>query len=755
MALHGDTQLRLVNSLKDVQDMVEWFDSTDAEILGLDTETSGLKIYDPCFKLRMVQIGDEMHGWAVPFERWGGIILELMRRWDAKGGQWTLHNMAYDYKVLKVHAGYEIPWHNAHDTMIMSRILFPDKPAGLKELTDRFVDPRASMGDAALKAAFKRGGWTWENIPIDQEDYWFYSALDPILAATLYRELRPQLDYTQMYSVYDLEMGVLRVMVGAEDRGLKVDLDYIGNKIEEFSQLVVDGEQFVEDTWGVNMNSNPQLVEKFTELGAKFTKFTPKGEKSVDKEQMDRFMESDNEDVASLASKIVNTRKIAKMNGSYFKNFMEMAQSGYLHPNIQTLQAKSGRMSITNPALQTLHSDDSLIRNSIVPSAHDHIICSADYDQMELRLLAHLSEDQALIDAFNNADATGGDFFTDMGRTVYDDPTMEKSDPRRARIKTLMYSSIYGAGIDKMAKSAGVSYEEMEETANKIFSTFPGFKGFMAKKAAEAEQNLRDYGEAFVTLSSGRRLPVESDKIYKATNQSIQSLGAELLKMAIMRLDSSELSQYILLPIHDEILFSIPVDKIDELFPIIDNCMSFTEGEFLVNLTAATEIKGYRWGEAYNKHPDKFFDLLLKGKKKEIEEDVYSYAYELGEDNPNCLNTTDYVRHTGFKNDDDLWVRSDLSVNYRGIKAHIQYDSSDTNLTTQDVDVDHTKELLKDGIVVRIRETNGNHTTPLLDFEDKNFFQVQVVRADVSNNVDASKQIREFLDRKSEEIDED
>lgn len=601
MALSENTQLKVVNSIDTAHEMLEWFNNTEATILGLDTETSGTPIFQPDFRLRTIQIGDRENGWMVDFERWGGFILELMNRWDEKGGEWVLHNASYDIKVLKVAADYDIPWEKVHDTMIMSRILYPQYKADLKSATDRHVDTRASSGQEELKKEFKKHGWNWNTIPLTNKVYVFYSALDPVLAYNLYQELYPQLAQTDMYKVYDLEMGVLRTMVGCEFRGIKVDLDYVQQMKDEYTLKVEQGTKEVEDRWDVSISANTQLVRKFTELGARFTQFTDSGAKSVNEDQMIEFMSSDVPDVSELATRIVEIRGMSKMVGSYFKNFIDYEQGGYLHPNINTLQAISGRMSITKPALQTLHSDDSIVRNSFIANQEDHLICSADYDQMELRLLAHLSGDPALITAFHNADSTGSDFFTEMAKDVYKDPNFKKSDPRRAQIKTFVYSSMFGAGISKMAKSAGVSVAEMQEISEKVFTSFPGFKTFAAQQMREAEVNLGKTGLAYVTLDSGRRMPVDKDKIYKATNQSIQSLGAELLKRAIMRLDMSGLGEYILLPIHDEILFSIPKDRTEELFPLINDCMSFDQGEFKVNLTAGTEIKGYRWGEAYEK----------------------------------------------------------------------------------------------------------------------------------------------------------
>ena len=750
MPLRDDTQLRLIQSIQDVRDMVKWFEGLETNVLGLDTETSGLKIYQPDFKLRMIQIGDDHNGWAVPFHNWGGSVLELMREWDAKNGQWTLHNIAYDWKVLKVMAEYEIPWRNAHDTMIMSRILYPAERAGLKDVTDKYIDPRASMGEKALTEAFKNNGWTWATIPIDQKDYAFYSALDPVLARAIFDVFYPQVMETP--GVYDLEMSALRVLVGAEDRGMRIDLDYAKRKSEELSNTVLSKEKYAEEHWGININSNPQLLTKFTEMGAKFSVFTPKGDPSVNKVQLDRFMQSSNEEVAELSKFVVETRSLAKMNSSYFMNFISMEQDGVLHPNINTMAARTGRMSVTDPALQTLHSSDSVIRNTFLPRNDGEVLVSCDYSQVEARLLAHLSGDENLIRAFKEADSTGGDFFVEVGKLVYSDPHFKKSDPRRKLMKGLIYGSSYGAGIDKMAQTAGVPKAEMEVAANHLFTAFPGIKSYMAELERRGEQTEKETGVGYVELASGRKLVADEGKMYTLTNYSIQGLAAELLKIAFMRIEMAGLSEYVQIPVHDEIIFSLPEDNYEErFFPLIQECMSFTDGEFAVDLLAIPERIGYRWGEGYDKVPDKFFGLLAEGERDGDD----NTALDRGEDNPMSLNTADGVRHKGFNDLDGTWLEADYYVNYRGVDVFVQYDTQEWQEDLSEPHMEQTKRLLAHGVVVRVRESSdSDHQNVLLPVEDDNLLQVVARRGNKEDYIRVSKTIREYLDAKADENDD-
>jgi hypothetical protein len=142
-----------------------------------------------------------------------------------------------------------------------------------------------------------------------------------------------------------------------------------------------------------------------------------------------------NQEVRELAEVVLAQRKADKLASTYFQNFIDKEVNGLLHPSVRTLGARTGRMSITDPALQTLPAGEATVRRAFIPRDEDHVIIASDLDQVEFRLTASMSQDDQLIRLFHEADATGGDAFTSILRDIYRDPTAQKSDPRRKLVK--------------------------------------------------------------------------------------------------------------------------------------------------------------------------------------------------------------------------------------------------------------------------------------------------------------------------------
>lgn len=599
MPLHNDTNLYLVNSIEDVYRMRQWLRES-REVLGFDTETSGLDAFAPGAKLRMIQIGDTRTGWAVPFERWGGAALECLDAWS---GEYAAHNLPFDATWLKVHAGWEVPYHRAHDTAIMARIDRPNKSAKLKVVTTELIDPSAADGEKALKAAFKKYNWWWDTIPLDFEDYWFYAALDPVLAAHLFAYFRTDKKYPK---VYDLEMAVQRVTWKMQHKGMRVDTDYSQVKYNELTERVERNLDFSQKEWGIELTSNPQLAEYLQSIGAKFERFGDSGVPSVDKEALGKLMLTDNLKVKDAVKMVLETRSASKLSSAYFDNFLRMNNDGIVHPNIQTLGARTGRMSVTTPALQTIPRGDALVRDAFIPVQEGEVILSCDYSQVEMRLLAHFSRDAKLQNAFKEADATGGDFFVSLGREIYSDPNFSKKDPRRGLVKSTLYGAAYGSGIDKMASTAGVPREQMEQVSKSVFAAFPGIKSFMSEIESIGKKRERSEGQGYILTPSDRRLPCDEGKVYALTNYMLQGTAAELMKKAILRLDAAGYTEYMRMPIHDEMVFSIPEVGIEESKKEIEELMSYCNGEFGVDLPAEPEGGFDRWGSKYRKEGEIF-----------------------------------------------------------------------------------------------------------------------------------------------------
>lgn len=589
MPINDDVELHLVNTIDEAAEMKRWLGERRT-VLGLDTETTGLNPYETGAKLRMVQIGDHRAGWAVPWDQWGGAVLECLNAYE---GPITVHNLAFDEKWLRIHGGWEIPWSRMHDSMIHYNMLYPGEPAALKNIVDKHIDPRASIGQKLLEDAMKKNGWTWGTIPIDFPAYTMYSALDPVLAAHAWEFLRADVKYPKSF---DLEMSVLRICSGMEDRGVAVDVDYCIQKRDELDEYVEVCKAWARETFGVSISSTQQLARYFeNDLGARIDKRTPGGAPSVDKETLELFASSDDLSVSKFANFVLDVRKADKIRGSYLENFIKDQTNGILHPSIKTMRAVTGRMSVTNPAVQTLHKNDKIVRNAVVARPGNTLV-SSDLDQVEFRIFAHLSRDEMLISTFIEADRTGSDAFTEIGKQIYQDQYFKKSDKRRGLVKNVIYGKLYGSGVKTMARAAGVDVEIMQGVNDALEASYPGIKRYQKEIEATLSNRASREGAPYIeTLVTGRRIPVDPDRIYSGLNYTIQSSAAEVFKVNLVRADAAGLGEFLLLPVHDEILMDVPAADAEEAKMVLRDCMTTTDG-WSVPLTSGADGPFDRWG---------------------------------------------------------------------------------------------------------------------------------------------------------------
>jgi DNA polymerase-1 len=255
-------------------------------------------------------------------------------------------------------------------------------------------------------------------------------------------------------------------------------------------------------------------------------------------------------------------------------------------------------MSITDPALQTLPKGDDTVRRAFIPRDDDHIIITSDLDQVEFRMFASMSQDPNLIELFHRADATGSDPFTEIGRQVYNDPSMEKSDKRRNLIKGVVYGRLYGAGVAKQALTAGVPEPQMRAVSDSFDINYPGMADFQKKiEKIGQDRQLRE-GQGYIYTWTGRRIPCDEDRTYTLVNYLIQGGAAEVFKSNLVKLDQADLTDYLIVPVHDEIVLQAPRSEAEEIKQAVKDCMTTTEG-WAVPLTADADGPLENWGAKY------------------------------------------------------------------------------------------------------------------------------------------------------------
>jgi len=611
-----DAEIILVDSLEEVQKLVTWAEGLKAkQVVAVDTETTGFDYRD---RVRTIQVGDRHHGFVIPYERggWGGIVPYVWSQLEQKQCRIVLHNFCFDQKMLAKDK-LLLPDQLIYDTRIMAHIVDPSRKTGLKDLADRYVEGGSSDGEAYLKKLFNDYGFTWATVPIDHPDFWFYAGLDTVITARLFDELEPQV-FPRFNDIYELEQRSQVILRGVEERGVRIDLDYCTSMVTELTEEARELADVALEKHGVqNLGSSKQVADRLIEEGWEPIQFTNTGQPT-----MDRHVLAEVATRFELAHMTVEYKHLLKMAGkSYLGGYWKLVDDdNRLHPSINPIGARTGRMSVSGPPLQTLHRD-AMVRDAFIPS-EGNLLIFADYDQMEVRLTAGITGDPSYIEVILNSK----DVHKTSAAQIYGISEDEVTKALRSRVKNVVYAKLYGAGPAKFAKTANISVDEAESFMQMFDKTFPAIKTFMDHvigktdpvtrkrvKRGIAEQRFFDEGIAYVMSPYGRRHLLGSHEVwtegygdgelwlkgplYKLMNYLVQGTGADVLKHAIVDAERAGISDYLVLLVHDEMGWDVPKKEVDEVSHTIREVMEERE-KFPVPLTVGMDVCE-RWGDKY------------------------------------------------------------------------------------------------------------------------------------------------------------
>jgi DNA polymerase I-like protein with 3'-5' exonuclease and polymerase domains len=277
-----DVQLHLVDNMDQAMALKRWLGERRG-ILGVDTESSGLDPHRD--SLRLVQVGDEGTGWAIPWPLWGGLAQEILREYE---GPMVLHNLPHDKRFLSIQGGIDLPWHRLHDTLILAALDDPMRARGLKPLSKRLIDPRADSGQRALDDGMKRNGWTWGTVPYEFPPYWAYSALDPVLTSRLWSVLHPRV-MASCPRAYDVELAVNRICVSMMMKGILIDPEYVAAARQRLQTYADDARMWLDAAYGItSVLSARQISAALEKHGEPATERTATGLPKMDKEFLTR-----------------------------------------------------------------------------------------------------------------------------------------------------------------------------------------------------------------------------------------------------------------------------------------------------------------------------------------------------------------------------------------------------------------------------------------------------------------------------------
>ncbi len=598
----GDAvRVRVIENDDDLREALAFIDWHEPYELSFDTETTGLEIFGPTFKIRTLQFGD---GHTAYVYRMQSVrdrnAVEILRRLFDRGV--NLHNAPFDLLAVDVTGLYSLALmeEKYHDTRLLCHLLDPRSKMdggvghGLKEQSSVHVDRNAPDTQKDLKEEFHKIGATlqtgWAKIDINNRTYLLYAGLDVILTQRLHDKLRRLVNDEGYGRLARFEHEVQRVTTRMKRRGFRVDVKFSEYLVRKLTEQWEDGKLRVQELGVENMQSTQQVAAALLNRGWHPKEFTKKGAPKTDKAVMEKLVEDVNTpvDVRELLTAIMESKRAKKWKTAYAQAMLSARDyRDHVHPDINSLQARTGRMSIGNPPLQQLPSrgDNAWVIRRQVIADDGYVIGSADYDQVEFRVLAALAD----ISQMKYAIANGIDLHDYTAELVYG-PEFTKF--QRSIGKGIGFGKVFGGGAATLSRQTGAPIDQVKEAIRQYEAAYFELPRFA--RSLQSEQRMRG---GYILNHHGRYLPLDTGREYAAVNYSVQSIARDLLAQALIDCAKAGLDDYLLLPVHDEILFQAPVDIADEVAHTVGKTMS---GMFIdVPISATGEIYGKTWAHGY------------------------------------------------------------------------------------------------------------------------------------------------------------
>jgi DNA polymerase I len=526
-------------------------------------------------------------------------VLAKLKPWLENPAKHKLgQHIKYDRHVFANH-GIEVQGY-AHDTMLQSYVLEVHKPHGLSSLAERHLGRSGiSYEDLCGKGAHQ--------IPFAQvavEKAAEYSCEDSDQTLDVHRVLWPQIEAdAKLKFIYELEIASSETLYRIERNGVLIDAPTLAKQSHELGQRIFALEQEAYEIAGqpFNLSSPKQLGEIFFDkLGLPVIKKTATGARSTDEEVLEKLAED-----YPLPAKILEHRSLIKLKGTYTDKLAQLAlpRTGRVHTHYAQAVAVTGRLSSNEPNLQNIPirtAEGRKVREAFV-AAPGHVIASADYSQIELRIMAHLSGDAALLRAFHE----GHDVHRATAAEVFGLKPEEVSSEQRRYAKTINFGLIYGMGTFGLAKSLGIENAAAKTYIDRYFARFAGVKQYMDDTRALARE------QGYVETVFGRKLVLPDIRNAKgaklaglerqAINAPMQGTAADLIKLAMVAvqkaLDEQGKGTKMIMQVHDELVFEVPESEVDWLREEIPQLMAGV-AQLKVPLLAEVGV-GPNWEQAH------------------------------------------------------------------------------------------------------------------------------------------------------------
>ena len=561
-------------------------DVLDAEVVGMSfSYASGKAYYVPVPADRA-----KAEEWLMAFKPF----------WESAGEK-IGQNIKYDLSVL-MNYGVEVKG-PLFDTMIAHYLIQPDMRHNMDILAETYLNYET----ISIESILGKKGKNQKNMrDIEPAAVLDYAAEDADITFQLKQVFEPKLSETGVDKVFhNIEMPLVPVLARMEREGIKVDVDALNTYSGELGEIIVRLEREIIEMAGrpFNVGSPRQLGEVlFDDLKlSDKPKKTKTGQYATSEAILEGLRKSH-----PIIEHILNFRELKKLKSTYVDALPELVhgKTGRIHTSFNQTVAATGRLSSTNPNLQNIPirtENGRKVRAMFVPANEEHILMAADYSQIELRVIAALAGDEAMISAFKN----GEDIHRATAAKVFEVAPEEVTREQRSNAKTVNFGIVYGVSAFGLSQQTDMSRKEAKAAIDGYFRTYPGIKEYMDKQVAVARE------KGYVETITGRRrylkdidsrnAVVRGHSERNAVNAPIQGSAADIIKLAMIELDrtmrDANMKSKMLLQVHDELVFDVRMEELEALKSLVIEKM---EAAASLAVPMVAEVgTGANWLEAH------------------------------------------------------------------------------------------------------------------------------------------------------------
>ncbi len=572
-----------------------------------DTETTGIDANQA--ELVGISFSIQAHkAYYVPVpsdQNEAGILLKEFRDLfeNEKIGK-TGQNIKYDILILK---WYDVEVNGAlFDTMIAHYLIEPELRHGMNYLAETYLEYQP-LSIETLIGKRKKGAKQLTMRDVGVERVKEYAAEDADVTLQLKNYFTPKLKEEELEELFfNLEIPLVKVLADLEHAGINLDSGFLNQYSGELDKEIIAIEKEIYELAGVKFNiASPRQVGNVLfermEIPYRWRK-TKTGQYSTNEEKLTELAKD-----FPIVNHILKSRGLNKLKSTYVDALPKMVnpKTGRVHSSFNQALAATGRLSSNNPNLQNIPirtPEGRKVREAFIPRDEDHVLLAADYSQIELRLIAELSGDEAMLEAFN----AGQDIHSATAAKVFDVPFDEVTKEQRYKAKTVNFSIIYGAGATNLSRQLDIRRSEAQHLISQYFTKYLGLKVYMDKCVKDARE------KGYVKTLMGRRRylrdinsrnsMVRSHAERNAINTPIQGSAADMIKIAMINihkaLKEGNYKTQMILQVHDELVFDVPKTELDAVKPMIEEKMKNAIPSLKVPIVVESGI-GNNWLEAH------------------------------------------------------------------------------------------------------------------------------------------------------------